>query len=206
MEAKALLVPFLAERGLELSEEKTLVTSIAHGFDFLGWNFRKHEGKLITKPSKGSVDAFLAETHWAILVDGRGMSRDDLIRLLSPKVRGFANYHRHACSSKAFSRIAHVMYLQLRRWARRRHPTKGLRWVYPRYWFSLGADNYVFGTPELYLPPMTWQHIVRHTPLTQDRHEPLSGQGALREEGSVSQEARLRVLPQASLTSVRTRA
>ena len=114
------------------------------------------------------MDTFLAETHRAILVDGKGMSRDDLIRLLSPKVRGFANYHRHACSSKAFSRIAHVMYMQLRRWTRRRHPTKGLRWIYPRYWFSLGADNYVFGTPELFLAPMTWQHIVRHTPLKTD--------------------------------------
>ena len=167
-EAKALLVPFLAERGLALSEEKTLVTSIDDGFDFLGWNFRKYKGKLITKPSKKSVDTFLAETHRAILVDGKGMSRDDLIRLLLPKVRGFANYHRHACSSKAFSRIAHVMYMQLRRWTRRRHPTKGLRWIYPRYWFSLGADNYVFGTPELFLAPMTWQHIVRHTPLKTD--------------------------------------
>lgn len=45
---------------------------------------------------------------------------------------------------------------------------QGLRWIYPRYWFSLGADNYVFGTPELFLAPMTWQHIVRHTPLKTD--------------------------------------
>lgn len=75
----------------------------------LGWNFRKYGGKLITKPSKKSVGASLAETHRSILAEGKGMSQDDLVRLLPPKVRGFANYHRHACGSGTFSRIAHVM-------------------------------------------------------------------------------------------------
>ena len=42
---KELLSTFLKERGLELSEEKTLVTHIDDGFDFLGWNFRKHRNQ-----------------------------------------------------------------------------------------------------------------------------------------------------------------
>jgi len=50
-EAKRILIPFLAERGLELSEEKTLITHIDEGFNFLGWNFRKYDGKLLIKPS-----------------------------------------------------------------------------------------------------------------------------------------------------------
>jgi RNA-directed DNA polymerase len=41
-------------RGLKLSEEKTLVTNINEGFNFLGWNFRKYKGKLLPKPSKKS--------------------------------------------------------------------------------------------------------------------------------------------------------
>ena len=45
---------FLNPRGLKLGEEKTLVTNISEGFNFLGWNFRKYKGKLLLKPSKDS--------------------------------------------------------------------------------------------------------------------------------------------------------
>lgn len=48
-EIKELLRASLKKRSLELSEENTLITHIDYGFDFLGWNFRKHEGKLLIK-------------------------------------------------------------------------------------------------------------------------------------------------------------
>ena len=164
-EVRAMLVPFLAERGLTLSPEKTLVTHIDDGFDFLGWNFRKYGGKLIIKPSKDSVRAFLRKTHDAILRTGKGMGPEDLIRVLEPMVRGFANHHRHTCCSETFERIGHVMHAQLRRWALRRHPKKPRGWVMRRYWCSVGGDNHVFGTPDLYLRPITWNHVARHPQL-----------------------------------------
>ena len=52
---KPLVENFLKERGLELSPEKTRVTHINEGFNFLGWNFRKYDSKLLIKPSKKSV-------------------------------------------------------------------------------------------------------------------------------------------------------
>ncbi len=55
-EVKELVRGFLKDRGLELSDEKTLITHIDNGFDFLGWNFRKYKGKLLVKPSKKSID------------------------------------------------------------------------------------------------------------------------------------------------------
>ena len=61
LEAKEIIREFLAQRGLELSEEKTVVTNIDDGFDFLGWNFRKYSEKLIIKPSKKAVKAIAAE-------------------------------------------------------------------------------------------------------------------------------------------------
>src|SRR5471030_780062 len=54
-EVKPVVVEFLAERGLVLSPEKTKVTHIKDGFDFLGWNIRKYDGKLLMKPSKANV-------------------------------------------------------------------------------------------------------------------------------------------------------
>jgi RNA-directed DNA polymerase len=55
-EVKELIKDFLKGRGLELSDEKTIITHIDNGFDFLGWNFRKYKGKLLVKPSKKSID------------------------------------------------------------------------------------------------------------------------------------------------------
>ena len=167
-EAQTLLESFLGERGLELSREKTLVTHIDEGFDFLGWNFRKYNGKMLTKPSKKSVGSFVRELHRCILRDSGDMSQEDLIRLLTPKIRGFANYHRHVCASETFSDIDGIIYYQLLRWACRRHPSKHRGWVHRRYWFKKGGNKYIFGTESLYLPRMVWQHIVRHIPLKTD--------------------------------------
>src|SRR4030066_1118720 len=55
-EVKELIKEFLKDRGLELSDEKTLITHIDNGFDFLGWNFRRYKGKLLVKPSKKSIE------------------------------------------------------------------------------------------------------------------------------------------------------
>ena len=52
---------FLAVRGLELSEEKTRITHIAEGFDFLGKNVRKYNGKFLTKPSRKSIKSLLGK-------------------------------------------------------------------------------------------------------------------------------------------------
>jgi RNA-directed DNA polymerase len=51
-EIKTLLIDFLFERGLSLSEEKTLITHISKGFDFLGFNVRKYNGKLLINPPR----------------------------------------------------------------------------------------------------------------------------------------------------------
>jgi len=50
-EVKPLVETFLSERGLELSKTKTLITHVDKGFDFLGMNIRKYNGKLLTIPS-----------------------------------------------------------------------------------------------------------------------------------------------------------
>jgi RNA-directed DNA polymerase len=51
-EVRPLVERFLNERGLRLSPDKTRVTHINDGFDFLGQNLRKYGGKLLVKPSQ----------------------------------------------------------------------------------------------------------------------------------------------------------
>jgi len=55
IEIKQMITEHLTRRGLMLSEEKTLITHIDEGFDFLGWNFRKYKGTFLSKPSKASL-------------------------------------------------------------------------------------------------------------------------------------------------------
>jgi RNA-directed DNA polymerase len=45
LEVKPLVLDFLRQRGLELSEEKTSITHIEEGFDFLGQNVRQWFGQ-----------------------------------------------------------------------------------------------------------------------------------------------------------------
>lgn len=123
---------FLRERGLELSTEKTKLTHIEDGFDFLGQNLRKYHSKLLTKLSAKSVKALLDKVR-ALIKANPQSKPEDLIRQLNPILRGWANYHRHAVSKRIFSQVDHAMYQALWHWARRRHPHKGVEWVRRKY-------------------------------------------------------------------------
>ncbi len=50
---------FLAERGMEISEQKTKITATTDGFNFLGWNFKvQKNGKFRSRPSEDNYKAF----------------------------------------------------------------------------------------------------------------------------------------------------
>lgn len=145
-EVKPLVASFLKTRGLELSPEKTGITHIGQGFDFLGWNVRKYNGKLLIKPSKQSVRAFLAKVRAQVRSDAAA-PQAALIGRLNPLIRGWANYHRCAVASATFGVAQTRIWQSLWRWAKRRHPNKGRRWVAQRYW-RLGKPKWVFATQE----------------------------------------------------------
>jgi RNA-directed DNA polymerase len=104
-EIKPLVEQFLQERGLELSPTKTVITHVEHGFDFLGQNVRRYpKGKLLTKPSKKNVGTFMKGIRRTIKA-AHGVSAADLIDQLNPKIRGWANYHRHVVSKRTFGHV-----------------------------------------------------------------------------------------------------
>lgn len=134
---------FLRERGLELSAEKTKITHINDGFDFLGFNVRKYAGKFLTKPAKASVKAFLGEIRDTIK-SNKAAKTEHLIWQLNPKLRGWTNYYRHAAAKKTFNYVDHHVYLALWAWVNRRHPNKSAKWKRARYFRSHGLRNWVF--------------------------------------------------------------
>jgi len=145
LETKVLpqVVAFLKQRGLSLSDEKTRICHIDEGFDFLGFNIRKYKGKLLTKPSKASVKGFLKGIRETIRSFATARSAI-LIHHLNPKIRGWCQYYRHSCASKAFSYIGHQIYVSLAQWVHRRHARMSQAKALKKYFKSFGLRNWVF--------------------------------------------------------------
>jgi RNA-directed DNA polymerase len=143
-EVKPLVEAFLMERGLTLSPEKTRITHISQGFDFLGQNIRKYQnGKLLIKPSKKNVQAFLTKVR-TVIKGNASANQVSLIGLLNPIIDGWANYHRHVVSKKVYSAVDTAIWQALWRWCCRRHPCKGARWIRARYFHREAARHWVF--------------------------------------------------------------
>ena len=134
---------FLAVRGLQLSEEKTRITHIDDGFDFLGWNFRKYSGKLLIKPGRKNVQTFYRKV--ADTISGhKTVKQEDLIRLLNPMLRGWGQYHSPVVAKQAYSRMESLVFRKLWRWSKRRHPNKNSDWVKQKYFHSVDSRHWVF--------------------------------------------------------------
>ncbi|HHR8284196.1 TPA: group II intron reverse transcriptase/maturase [Salmonella enterica subsp. enterica serovar Muenchen] len=140
---KPALVSFLRERGLELSEEKTRITHVDEGFDFLGFNIRKYSGKLLIKPEKSAVKRMLSHIRELIKTNTTAKT-ENLIRQLNRKLRGWANYYRHVVSKKIFAYVDYQVFQALLTWINRRHPNKSARWKQKRYFRRQGLRQWVF--------------------------------------------------------------
>jgi len=169
-QAKEKLKAWFAERGLSFSEEKTRITNLDEGFDFLGFNVRQYPSKnsksgfkLLIKPSKKSVKEMGRKLKDAFH-EGHGGPTHALIAGLNPVIRGWANYFRTGVSARAFNRLDDYCFKLQRRWVVKRHPTKSWGWRRRRYWGNYrDRDRWVFGNKDLNLLKFSWTPIKRHT-------------------------------------------
>jgi len=166
-EIRDIIREFLVGRGLELSEEKTRITHINEGFDFLGWNIRKYKGTLLIKPSKKSIKAIMEKIK-AIIQKAQAWTQDQLIKALNPVIRGWSNYHRHIVAKETFAKLDSYIWTVIWRWGKRRHRNKGHKWIARKYWHSKGNRNWVFQTTENTLLTFSEVNIRRHTFLKLD--------------------------------------
>jgi len=176
-EVQPMVEQFMRDRGLQLSPEKTCITPIENGFDFLGQNVRKHGGKLLIKPSEKNTHTFLEKVRQAIR-QGRGLSQADLIRQLNPVIRGWANYHRHVVANGTFKKAEWVLWHCLWRWARHRHSGKGSQWMTQRYWHTIGGKK-VFAVDTGKRTPsgqIIWLRLVSPLNTSIRRHVKIRGQ------------------------------
>ena len=111
-EIKPLVADFLAERGLTLSEEKTVITNIEDGFDFLGFNIRKFKKQLLTKPSK-KAQKNLCDKIRKKIKSNKGCRQESLIRMLNPMIKGWGNYYRYGATRDAFYHVDNQIFKAL---------------------------------------------------------------------------------------------
>lgn len=135
---------FLAGRGIELSKEKTHLRHIGEGFDFLGFNVRKHGEKLLIKPAKEKVKRFLRRIRHLIQSSTQDTA-EVLIRQLNKKLLGWGRYYRHVVSKATFDYVDQRVYGYLYRWITRRHRDKAAKWRWKKY-FRREGQRWTFHT------------------------------------------------------------
>ena len=162
---------WLAERGLVFSEEKTKTVDIDEGFNFLGFNVRFYDNKLLIKPEKEKVLAFCRKIG-KIIKDSSTVKQEVLIKKLNPVLRGFANYYRTQVSKETFAYIAYRVWKYLWDWCKRRHLKRRLKWVKKKYFHVVNGVDWTFccmtegrkgKEKSLYLYNIAKTPIVRHT-------------------------------------------
>lgn len=142
-QVKPAIIKFLMVRGLTLSEEKTRISHIEEGFDFLGQNVRKYKGKLLIKPSRNSYAAIVKKIK-DVIEKYKAISAYRLIRILNPIIRGWTNYHRKVISSRVFSKLDNFTFWKVLKWAHRRHTNKTKQWIKDKYYKIVGKRDWIF--------------------------------------------------------------
>jgi RNA-directed DNA polymerase len=165
-QVKARLTAWLAPRGLTFNEEKTRITHLDDGVDFLGFTIRRYSGKLLTTPSKAAMRR-IRERLSAEMRTLRGANAQAVSAELNPIIRGWAAYYRIGVSKRAFNSLDDHMWRLTYKWAKFSHSNKSKRWVCSRYFGRFNPsrqDNWVFGdrASGFYLRKFAWTRIVRH--------------------------------------------
>jgi len=171
------LADYLAERGLTLSEEKTKITHILDGFDFLGFNIRRykvHDGvKMLIKPSKSNINSIKAKIA-EIFKNSYGNNAQNLISKLNPVIIGTANYWCHQVAKETYSAMDCYIWQKLSIYLRRSHPKKNWEWIKKRYFkpdkTGQSRGRWILTDPDTgnQLKRMSWTPIIRHVKIKHD--------------------------------------
>ena len=124
---------FLSQRGLELAKEKTHITHIRDGFDFLGFNFRKYSNdKVIVKPTKDGIKSFKSKIK-EIFNKYRSSSLELLIDKLNPVIRGWGYYYRFSNSKETYDKLDYYIWYKSVNWMKRLHQRRQTMKYYKKY-------------------------------------------------------------------------
>ena len=128
----------LAPMGLRLSDEKTVITHIDEGFDFLGFHIQRKlkqgtsRRTLYIYPSKTALAAIKAKMR-ALTQGNTNQTLANLLQRVNPVLRGWANYFRHGVSAKTFDYLNAFSWRRVVNWLRHKHPRASWKWLRRNY-------------------------------------------------------------------------
>ena len=125
----------LLTMGLHLSPEKTLITHVDQGLDFLGWRIQRHRKRGTGKqyvyvyPARKSLKTIMAKVK-TMCRRSTNLTLAVLITQLNGMLKGWTAYFKYGCSNATFSYLRSYLWKEIVRWQRRKHrrtPWKQLR-------------------------------------------------------------------------------
>ena len=139
---------------MTLSADKTLVTHIDTGFDFLGFHIQRKAGRggrivVVTYPSKVALAAVTEKIKRATSRGTTSLRLADVLRVLNPILRGWAAYFKYSASKTTFAYLGYYTWWRVIAWLRRKHPKLTWKQIRRRFY---GADRIREGTMTLYNP------------------------------------------------------
>lgn len=139
---------FLASRGLVLNQEKTCITSVKKGFDFVGFNFRVYPdksgpkgAKSIVQPTKEGKRRLRSKIRNAVKTN---KSSGEIIVELNPILRGWANYYKATSAKKVFTSIGKYVWDKTWTWAKRKHRQLNFRNLAKLYYTRRKKRKWIF--------------------------------------------------------------
>ena len=129
-----LLERFLEVRGLKLNWDKTYISKVSLGFEFLSRWYQRKDGILVVRPSDQAVKKFESSLESFIL--GYKGSQQTLIERLNRKLNGWGSYHRVTDACDAFRRIDSCVQALLIKKMRQLHPKRQWKTIQDMYWYE----------------------------------------------------------------------
>jgi RNA-directed DNA polymerase len=146
----------LSRMGLRLSEEKTLITHIDEGVDFLGWRIQRHRKRgtnryyVYTYPSRKALRAVMARVKTICRQVDTNHPLDILLLQINPVLRGWTAFFRPGVSSVTFQYLDAYVWRRVIGWIRRKHRRISRKELRRRYcdggWWPRGQERELFHT------------------------------------------------------------
>ena len=147
----------LSTMGLRLSRDKTLITHIEAGLDFLGWRIQRRRKRgtnryyVYTYPAKKALQAVMAKVKTLCRQVGTNQPLDALLLRLNPVLRGWCAYFRPGVSSATFGYLSHYTWQRVWGWLYRKHPRstwKEIRRIHCRVGSWPASEDRMLFNPE----------------------------------------------------------
>lgn len=145
LRAKEYIQLFLHKRGLELSEDKTIITHISKGFDFMKRTYEKDGTKLFAKPSKAAIERFMGDVKG--IIENYIGSQKSLIDTLNRKIDGWITYHKVTDARVAFTEIDVFISGLLLDLCKSKHPKWSMEKIFEKYWYKDHEGNWYCTLP-----------------------------------------------------------